>query len=48
MHTLTVRASDDVPGAATQRSADVTVVVTVTDVNDNPPMCTPGSYQVSK
>ncbi|PVD25347.1 hypothetical protein C0Q70_15847 [Pomacea canaliculata] len=47
MHTLTVRASDDVPGAATQRSADVTVVVTVTDVNDNPPMCTPGSYQAS-
>ncbi|KAK7101767.1 hypothetical protein V1264_020097 [Littorina saxatilis] len=44
-HTLTVRASDDVPGSPTEKFADATVVITVIDVNDNAPLCTPVVYQ---
>ncbi|KAL8623685.1 hypothetical protein ACOMHN_046504 [Nucella lapillus] len=46
-HTLTVRASDDTPGTASSKFADATVVVTVTDVNDNAPICTPAQYKTS-
>lgn len=38
-HTLIIKASDDVPGASTERSASCTVVITVTDINDNAPLC---------
>ncbi|XP_076448228.1 protocadherin Fat 4-like [Babylonia areolata] len=44
-HTLTVRANDDIPGAPSERTTDVTVTVTLTDVNDNVPLCSPVDYQ---
>ncbi|XP_012943596.1 protocadherin Fat 4 [Aplysia californica] len=43
---LTVRATDDALGAATAKSADATVTVTVTDVNDNSPTFSPAVYTV--
>ncbi|XP_076447693.1 protocadherin Fat 4-like [Babylonia areolata] len=46
-HTLTVRASDSQQGDASVKTSDVTVIVTVTDVNDNKPLCTPAEYKAS-
>ncbi|CAH1264999.1 FAT4 [Branchiostoma lanceolatum] len=43
MVTLTVRAADGGSGSD-QRSANATVEVTVNDVNDNQPVCTPSLY----
>ncbi|KAH9503770.1 hypothetical protein Btru_066586 [Bulinus truncatus] len=43
-YNLTVKASDDVPGSANQKTATVDVSILVTDVNDEKPVFTQGLY----
>ncbi|CAL1540461.1 unnamed protein product [Lymnaea stagnalis] len=45
-YVLTVRAKDDEPGSAAQRSVDATVSITVNDYNDNTPVFNPSVYTV--
>ena len=45
-YTLTVRATDQGTNPSA-RSGDATVVITVTDVNDNSPVCNPVTYSVN-
>ena len=45
-YTLVITARDDVAGASSEQSASADVIITITDVNDNSPLCTPTDYQV--
>ena len=46
-YTLTVRATDSLPANGDERSADTTVTITVTDINDNFPIFVPAVYSTS-
>ena len=39
-----MRAADDVAGSADEKTADVSVGITITDANDNYPLFNPASY----
>ena len=39
-----MRAADDVAGSADEKTADVSVGITITDANDNYPLFSPASY----
>ncbi|CAH1802938.1 unnamed protein product, partial [Owenia fusiformis] len=46
-YTLTLRATDSLPANSDERYTETTVIVTVTDVNDNIPVFSSASYTVS-
>ncbi|ESO89854.1 hypothetical protein LOTGIDRAFT_164541 [Lottia gigantea] len=45
-YTLNVKATDSTPSAGDERSTDTTVVITINDINDNPPVFTPTSQNI--
>ena len=46
-YTLTVQATDSLPANGDERSAETTIAVTITDINDNSPVFVPASFGVS-
>ncbi|XP_059167708.1 cadherin-23-like [Physella acuta] len=46
-YTLTLRAKDDESGSGNEKSADATVYLTITDVNDNSPLFNPSVYTIN-